>query len=375
MWYELGERLFRAGGIVGVTDAHARAKFALTRALTLEPTHRPARRLLIMLAARAGDTALLRRIASPAALADSVGGLSAFLQWRVALVRGDSSELRRIRKAMPKLSDESLRAIAMSSWNDAVGLDDGKRAARLTQRRVERSAAWFDALMEQHTFALNEGRPSVARELADQLREREPGSRANLRLLVLDAIYSDGNRAAAAAAADSLSAFADAPVNPDADARALQMADICVLEQWRLSHGKTTSARVAIERLRAADLPRRMISVSANQLACARLLEAEVAVVTKQRDAATRVATLDSLMLSGPAASDASSYSNILVGRLYLTLGNPRAALVAYRRRPYMTGWPRYLASARREEAELAITLGDTTIARNSFGRYLALRR
>jgi hypothetical protein len=40
-----------------------------------------------------------------------------------------------------------------------------------------------------------------------------------------------------------------------------------------------------------------------------------------------------------------------------------------------MTSWLRYLATMRREEADLAVSLGEQGIARNSYGRYLALRR
>ena len=165
-------------------NAHQRAKAVLTRALELEPGHVRARRLLIMLAARTNDTALLTRIASPAALRDSVGDISDFLRWRVALVRGDSTALRRIRAHMSEINDQSLRAMAMSSIHDAVGLEDGERAAKITLRRADRDGSWFDALMEQHSFALNEGQPSRALEITSELETHLPGTRAHLRLRV-----------------------------------------------------------------------------------------------------------------------------------------------------------------------------------------------
>jgi hypothetical protein len=87
------------------------------------------------------------------------------------------------------------------------------------------------------------------------------------------------------------------------------------------------------------------------------------------------VVDLDSLMLSGPAVSDAATYANIVVGRLYVRLGQPRAALDAYRRRTYMTGWPRYLATIRREEAVIAASIGERAIAAASYRRYLTLRQ
>ncbi|HEY4307086.1 MAG TPA: BTAD domain-containing putative transcriptional regulator [Gemmatimonadaceae bacterium] len=375
VWYELGERLFRAGGVAGLMNAHIRAKAVLSRALQLEPEHVRARRLLIMLAARTSDTALLSRIASPAALRDSVGDISDFLRWRVALVRGDSSTLRRIRARLSESNDQSLRSIAMSSIHDAVGFDDGERAAKITLKRADRDGSWFDALMEQHSFALNEGQPRRALDITSQLETHFPGTRAHLRLRVLDAMYAEGDTTAAARAVDSLSVFADGPLSSDPALRELQVSDLCVVEQWRLSHGTTTTARRAITLLRTTPLPRSAIVISTNPRACASILDAMLADATKSRETASRVAALDSLMLSGPAMSDASSYANIVVGRIYQHLGNQRAALVAYRRRSYMTSWLRYLATTRREEAEIAAALGETDIARNSFQRYLALRR
>lgn len=356
-------------------NVHVRAKAVLTRALELEPGHLRARRLLIMLAARTNDTALLSRIASPATLRDSVGDISDFLRWRVALVRGDSSTLRQIRAHMAELNDQSLRAMAMSSIQDAVGLDDGERAAKITLKRADRDGSWVDALMEQHSFALNEGQPARALDITAQLETHLPGTRAHLRLRVLDALYAEGDTMAAASAADSLGVFADASPSNDPALRALQIADICVVEQWRLGHGVTSSARRAINLFRTTPLPRQATPISTNQRACAAILDALLANATKSRDAASRVAALDSLMLSGPAVSDASSYANIIVGRIYARLGNQRAALIAYRRRSYMTSWLRYLATTRREEAEIAASLGERDIARNSFQRYLALRR
>jgi DNA-binding SARP family transcriptional activator len=374
VWFELGERFFRSGAVVGVRDSHVRAMAALTRALQLDPGHARARRLLIQLAARRMDTTLLNRIATPAALRDSMGELSAFLRWRVALARGDSMELRRVRAMLPRLADQNLRAIAMASINDAVAVDDGERAARISAERASRSAQQLDALLEQHTFALNEGRPLVALAVTEQMEERMPGTRAHLRLRVLDALYSEGDSAAAESAAAELSAVVDAPART-ADAKALQPADLCVLEQWRVAHGATGETRRSIARLRAAGLPRTAVPVGANPLTCAELLDASWSVVTRQADALQRVAALDSLMLSGPAVSDAGTYANITVGRLYERLGQPRAALEGYRRRSYMSGWPRYLATIRREEARIASSIGEPAIATSSYGRYLALRR
>ncbi|HEU4565457.1 MAG TPA: hypothetical protein VFS05_12430, partial [Gemmatimonadaceae bacterium] len=110
-------------------------------------------------------------------------------------------------------------------------------------------------------------------------------------------------------------------------------------------------------------------------IACAEILDAQLAVVSGQRDALDRVRALDSLMLGGPAAGDAASYAYLVVARLYERLGEPESALSAIRRRAYMTGWPRYLATAWREEGSLAERVGERDAARRAYARYLALRR
>jgi hypothetical protein len=79
-------------------------------------------------------------------------------------------------------------------------------------------------------------------------------------------------------------------------------------------------------------------------------------------------------MLTGPAVSDAATYANIAVARLYERLGDSRAALAAIRRRGYMSGWPRYLASARREESRLALAQGDSSAAAEANRLYMSLR-
>ena len=375
VWYELGERLARFGAVVGLADAHVRARAAVARALDLDSGHQPARRLLIMLAARNSDTATLKRIATPRALRDSVGSYSEFLRWRVAVAFGDHVELQRVHDRLSLMNDESLRAIAMASINDAVAVEDGEVAMKTLAARARSGSHALDVLMAEHSLALNEGRPLAALRLTSEIRDATPGSHAYLRLRVLDALYGDGDLTAADGAAVSLASNTDAPLQQDPEARAEQLADECVIEQWRLRGGDRSSARRAVARLRAAEMPRQTVLVSANQFACASLLDAALAVETGRGDAEERVRALDSLMLSGPAISDATTYANIVLARLYQRLGNQRAALAAFRRRSYMSGWPRYLATIRRDEAQLAAALGDTAIARASLARYTALRR
>lgn len=376
VWYELGEHYFRNGALIGAADANRRASAAFRRALAIDAEHAPARRSLILLAAQERDTSELSRIASPTALRDSIGELAPFMRWRVALARRDEPALRRARGQLSNWEHENLRALVMTSLNDALAVDDGERAARLSLTRASsRVSDQWDALLAQHALSLNQGRPDRALEITTQLEHRFPETRAHLRLRILDALYSEGDTGIAADAVRALAPIVDGPPAHTPEVQSLQLADACVVEQWRIAHRETANTRRTIAFLRGAGHLRSVVAVATPPLVCAAILEATLAVELKQPDARTRVAAVDSLMLSGPAVSDAGTYAHILVSRLYRRLGESRLALDALRRRTYMTGWPRYLATARHEEGRLAQLLGERSIAAASFAQYLALRR
>ena len=373
VWQELGERFFHEGAIIGAGDWRQRATAAFRRTLVLDPNATLARTLLILSAARVGDSVALARDASAAVLADSVGALRPFVTWRVGLARGDDAAVRAVRDVFPQLNAANLRSIAMSSLFDAIGVADGERALRIRRALATRSADELDALLSQHSFALNQGRPVLALDITEQLQELQPGTRAHLRLRVLDALYARGDSAAAERAATELARVAAArPGTPDA--QAAQLADLCVLEQWRLAHGDRRATLRVVERLRAGGALLVTVPVAAPPLACAELLSTMRAVAAREPTALAQVQRLDSLMLTGPAVSDVATYAHLVVARLYERLGEPQRALEAVRRRGYLSGWPRYLATARREEGRLALAVGDSAGAVAVYRQYLALR-
>jgi len=377
VWYELGERYFHDGAVLGVRDAGTRARASLMRALELDRTHAPSRRLLVLLAARAGDTTELSAIASAIAIRDSMGDLAAFVRWRVATARSDRAAIQQVQAEMPTMSRPNLRAIALASQFDAIGIDAGTRAARLLRSgHSQRANDLIDALLAEHSLAVNAGRPVLALDVTEQLEDVQPGWRAHLRLRILDAIYADGAAGRVdhvEDAAEELSRLVGGGATSPA-AEAIRLADACVVAQWRLSRGEVRGVAAIVGMLRSAQAPRIPVPIGANPLACAEIVDAKLAVATRQPDALQRVSRLDSLMLSGPAVGDAGTYAHIVIAQLYERLGHPDQALAAIRRRVYMAGWPRYLATARREEGRLALALGDRQRAMEVLGRYLALR-
>ena len=377
VWYELGERYFHYGAVLGLADARDRSNAALRRALDLDPAHTPSRRLLVLLAARLRDTSVLAELATPRALSDSMGDLGPFMQWRVTVARNDTAELRRLREGLPRMNRANLRAIAMATQFDAVGVEDGVRAIRILRLgRSPRAADQLDGLLADHSLALNEGHPVRALDVTEQLQDVQPGWRAHLRLRILDEIYADGARRdpdGAEDAAEQLSIRVSRGTEMTPAAEAIRLADACVVAQWRLARGEVRGVAQILGMLRSAGTPRVPVPIGANPLACAEIIEATMAVVTRHPNALQPVSRLDSLMLSGPAVGDAGTYAHIAVARLYERLGMPERALAAIRRRPYMAGWPRYLATARREEGMLASRLGERDRALMAFRQYLAL--
>ncbi|MEO5566907.1 MAG: bacterial transcriptional activator domain-containing protein [Gemmatimonadaceae bacterium] len=368
---ELAGRFVRSGRLLGALHADRRAAALLGQALRIDPDAPSARALLLLTSAHTGDTSLVTtQMSGPRARR----GFPAWAEWRGAIALGDSQALRRVRASMASLSGAELSAIGRLSQFDASSVEDGERALALKRLRARRGSDQVDAILAQHSLALNRGRPTLALDLTEQLEEAQPGLRAHLRLRVLDALYGGGDSAAAAVAAARLAPIVDAAPSEVASMRALQLADACVLAQWRIATSELSSVRRTISALRSAGVPRDAVPIGANPHTCAALLDASLTTMQQPRRALGRVVALDSLMLGGPAANDAGAYAHLLLARLYERLGKPDRALAAIRRRPYLDGWPRYLATARREEGRLAIQVGDRDGSLRAYGQYLVLR-
>lgn len=370
-WYELGARLIHDGRRLGVESANEQALIALNRALLLDPGYTPARDLLAHLALRSGGRS---DGASPWPGNASASALAPFLQWRATIGRGDSTGLADIRSRFPSMSRENLRAVAMASQFDAVGLRDGRRAIQLLEARATTTHQRVEAVLAAHSFALNLGRSADAVSLTTRLRTLRPDSHAYLRLRVLDALYGAGDTVAAANAARQLAVPVDSLFGRLPLVRNRVAADACVLAQWRIAHGDTSNIRAIVALLRGPDMRLDDQPVSAAPHACGDLLEASLAVATKQPNALALVDRLDGFVLTSAVAGNVSQYANLAVSRMFTTLGHPRRALAALRKRAYMAGWPAYLGATWQSESRLAQTTGDVRRATTSHQRFSALR-
>jgi tetratricopeptide (TPR) repeat protein len=214
---------------------------------------------------------------------------------------------------------------------------------------------------------------AAALALTKQLAELDPFGRMHVRLRVLDALYGEGDTIAAGQAVQQLERNIETE-RVAQNAAATPVADLCVLSQWRLAGGDTVGVRSALAHLRAATAndPGKYLSVS--PIVCAELIDAALAVKANPGSAVRQLQRLDSLALGSAVAGDANGYAHLLLARLYRQAGEPRLALDAIRRRSYMAGWPRYLATAWREEGMLAEALGDVDAALKAYEHFLALR-
>ena len=372
VWTELGRRLVHEGRLLGVPLAVERARATFERALGLDSAYVPARRALAALLA--GDVVTGRgKDAAPALAAQSEGAL-AESGAAIAMRLHDEGQLARLRARMDTLSDGELRAIAVYGLHDATLIGDGWRATRLRTPRALHRADRVDVLLAEHAYALNMGRMGDAAAVLQRIAEESMSAEVQLRLQVLDALYSDGDTAVAGAAVQALAGRLVHPLASDVDHRSMQLADLCVVEQWRAWHGDVAGTARAIRVLGQPEETRYPVPGIAAGTACATLLDAIAAVQQRSPRASDALVRLDSLALTGPTAGDLRQYATLALARLREQRGEFGLALAAVRRREYARGWPRYLSTYLRAEGRLAERTGDREGARRVLSHYVALR-
>jgi serine/threonine-protein kinase len=366
-WLELGARLFHVGAVAGVASADTEARAALARALALDGDTAAAERYLLQIDSRTRAPTLPSSLVMNGAQFGARRPFAPFLRWHAAQVRGDTAAQRALRDTLWRLGRANLRAIVQASQFDAIGMRDAEAASRILTARVGGETERHDALMSAHSLASNRGRPKAARAVADQMANVGSDVHAPLRLRVLDALYAQGDTALAAAAAVELARGVETSV---AEVASAALSDGCVLGQWRLAHGDTSGVTQAIAAMRAV----RSSDAAGPAAACATILQAWMDVATGRADARKGLDRTSALAFTPVTAGEVSAYAPILLARLYERLGERRRALEVLRRRPYMAGWPAYLATAWAEQGRLAEATADSTTARRAYERYLALR-
>jgi len=376
VWFLLGDVLFHLGPGLGRPDAWQQAATAFGHALELDSTFVAPLEHLLELAAATRDTMQVRRLAARYFPNNSLAEHADFLRWRVAIAVGDTVELRQIRGRFDRMPTASLlRIVGTGQLEGLAPADLDRAAAALRRRPAPQSERWLMG-RTLHYLALNRGRAHGAVTELPLPAEGEPLPRWADRLTVLDALFGDGNVAAASRAATRLATFSRAPSAEAAEERAARDADLCVLEFWRLLRGDTDRTPQVVARLREIPVEMDSLGIGRSDSLCATALEAIYAQERRRDEAPAVLRVLDSLMRLGPAATnDVETFGNLVVARLFEAQGDPSAALAVVRRRPYQWAYgPMFLSSFLHEEQRLAALVGDTLGALLAARRYLGLR-
>lgn len=369
-WFRLGDLYYHDGPTVGLAAPLEHARAAFHRALALDSvaglqglSH------LVELAAQDGDTASLRPLLAVGLAADSGAERAEAYRWIAAFTARDTAALAQFRPRFQQLRPGTLSTIWALSQQAGFDVADAMRAQDALASRIDPGIDPGDVRTSVYELALNRGRPEEAQRLAEV---HSPGWSADDRLavVVLSALYGDGDSTAAAAAMRTLGSHLELPFAAGTKLRHSQYEHICVVQQWRGAQGDFAGMAAAIAKLRIPDpsAPGWLILQNA---ACSAALEASLAVSRRRPEAWSLLQRLDSMVQAIPGWKWSFPRHRV-VAQAWQTQGDWVRALAAIRRRPH--GAVRYLASDLREEGRLAVFAGDTAGAVRAYRHYLALR-
>jgi serine/threonine-protein kinase len=381
-WYGLGDKYYHDGALYGVPDAEARALAAFRRSLALDtttatnPDAEPLEHFAD-LALAAGDSAMIRLLLTRALDHDSGGEFAAVHRLALARAAGDTAAIARWDAHLSRANFQTLLATIWGGQERGERMREAQRAVDIARRRgTPREPEIWEArgFVRQlaHDLALNRGRPREALAAHPLL---SPHPRGEVRALIDDALYWDGDTTAARVAAGKTAAVVAQPPPPASDSLLhAYYYDVCTLEQWRLAHGDLRAAPASIARLQAAARTPKIRFPEEHQR-CADLLDAWYATAARLPDARRMLARVDSLQSHDPVGVVSSSIeaSNLLVARLWEEQGDWARAEAAARRR-YKGLNPRFLSSYLREQGRSAALAGHREAAVRAYQHYLALR-
>jgi tetratricopeptide (TPR) repeat protein len=373
--HELGDLLFHFGPAIGLERAHQRAGQEFARALELDSSFAPPLSHLIDLAAHVHDTAALRRFGKTYLARRPPPDDAEYVRWRVATGLSDTGAVAVLRTRFEGFAPQALASIFQTAQAEGIALEDAQHAGAVLLWKAETPEDREHELRGARQLALNRGRPLAADSLTAQYASVEAIPGRSLYWRVLDALYWDGDTASARRSAVLLAKSVEAPRARSGVARAGQVYAACTLGLWGRAHGDAGTLDGAIARLRTETIANDSAIASHTAALCASLLEAGRAADEHGPDAANNLATIDSLLATGPyAPRDIRLAAGLEVARMYEAKGSPTGALRALRRRDFLYGGVEYLSTGLREEGRLAELTGDRASAVRAYQHYLRLR-
>ncbi|MEO5511894.1 MAG: hypothetical protein ABIV28_07185 [Longimicrobiales bacterium] len=363
-WYHLGDILYHNGAYAGHEDYETRAEAAFNRAIELDSTYVTPLLHLGFIAFDRVDTLSLRRIAGRLDESGAGGGV---IRGMLIEAIGDSARLAERTAALDTASAEAL-TIASLFWQFEPRNELSLKGAELAAGRMRQTARTAQERASANTssarLALNEGRPTAALKFRNDAQFPPAQVR---RTIILDALYWDGDKAAAVAAAASPTPD---PVPGDTASLNAQTQDVCINAQWKLAQNDVAGTDLIVRRLRAVQSPQPRVVTSAR--VCAALIDAAAATISHRSDAAAKSLALDSILR--PAPSGMPLYANLAAARLLEQNGRPAEALGAARRMLKNEGGEVYRAEYFETRARLAAQQGMREEAIKYYGHYLTIR-
>ena len=361
LWYAFADEMFHCGAAMGYPDAWSRALAGFRRALALDSTFTPALEHVPMIEARLGDTAAA--LAALSRYADT----SDYLPFTELFVYGDP---QRHAMALAKFAKGDLTFVAqvavglLSTW-DQPNIEDSEYLLQVVAKRATTDAERRQVALAVHGVALERGQPKRALTALDAMRARPAD-------ILMDALFWDGDSAAAARALPAARRSLDESMPADATAQEDWVTSVFAAAEYDLAHGAPETARRAIPILRAVPASSVMPASRARRFAL--LLEAQSAVVGRQAAAPTLVASADSMLRRAEPGEYNQPAGNLIVARLWERLGDPQRAYAATLRWHSGPGLEPFGATALRESARLAAEAGRTDEAIRLYRRYVRVR-
>ena len=353
-WGELGEKLWFWGAAANVPDWRRRAREAFAR---IDPPGSWYSGIVSDLAFLDVDTAWLRAALDSQAAHGSRPDRTLASRWRLAILKGDSSEAARVLSRLPEPGRLYRFAIA-----DGRGVAQVDRVVSSRMDGVNWRWGW--ARGREQMWLEGWGRLDVS---ASDILLAAPVYQALLLGPSRDRRVEEQVR--------GLERIAAGTSVPHASADDQTMAR-CWVALWRLRHGSTTEAR-STRRYLESDAGRRQRFTGWAGLFDVLLTEAEGG------DVRAALLRMDSVVREVPLPHGYMRWlpmpvevQNLFLAQMLRRYGEPALALAAARRRMYgdavgeMAGLPEYL----REEGRLAALVGDTAGAIRAYRHYLALR-
>jgi tetratricopeptide (TPR) repeat protein len=370
-WYQMGDMLFHRAPATSTGWPLQRAAADFHRAIELDSSFAAPLDHLVEIAVLTGDTAEVRRLGDLYLSRHPEADLTDFVRWRMTVVLGGDSARAQLRSRFDRMNVRSLTRIVAFAEMSGIGLEDAEVASAALREEVSarttdpEGAHWVLA-----GLALNQGRPSEAREAVEAIREFGMADDA-LRIHVLNALLGEGDSTTAVNAVRLLlHVTVGKPPRSPAD-RAELNVDLCVLGLWYAQRREWGGAQRALVRIREPGVEEEVVPAWPPSQVCAAVLEAVLAVGQGRTDAGGTLARADSLVRAGWFAMEGM---NLILAQLWEAEGDVARALAAVRRREYDDPvGAAYLATYLRTEGRLAALAGDGDGAVRAYTHYLAL--